>query len=60
MKKNQEKVLVAALCGMVVVAAGAFAVQPALAGKKPAVSTQHSQLVSTVAFADRDQVVRVY
>lgn len=31
MNKQQEKVLVAALCGLVVVAAGAFAVQPAMA-----------------------------
>ncbi|MET3926235.1 SH3 domain-containing protein [Devosia sp. 2618] len=31
MNKQQEKVLVAALCGMVMVAAGAFAVQPAMA-----------------------------
>jgi uncharacterized protein YraI len=31
MNKQQEKVLVASLCGLVVVAAGAFAVQPAMA-----------------------------
>ena len=31
MNKSQEKVLVASLCGLVVVAAGAFAVQPAMA-----------------------------
>jgi uncharacterized protein YraI len=31
MNKNQEKVLVAALCGIVITAAGAFAVQPAMA-----------------------------
>jgi uncharacterized protein YraI len=31
MNKNQEKVLVAALCGVMVVAASAFAVQPAMA-----------------------------
>lgn len=31
MNKHQEKVLVASLCGLVVVAAGAFAVQPAMA-----------------------------
>lgn len=31
MKKSQEKVLVAMLCGLVVVSAGAFAVQPAMA-----------------------------
>jgi uncharacterized protein YraI len=31
MNKQQEKVLVATLCGLVVAAAGAFAVQPAMA-----------------------------
>ena len=31
MNKHQEKVLVAALCGLVITAAGAFAVQPARA-----------------------------
>lgn len=31
MNRNQEKVLVAALCGLVIAAAGAFAVQPAMA-----------------------------
>ena len=31
MNKKQEKVLVAALCGLVITAAGAFAVQPAMA-----------------------------
>ncbi|KKB82702.1 hypothetical protein VW29_15455 [Devosia limi DSM 17137] len=31
MNKQQEKVLVAALCGLVITAAGAFAVQPAMA-----------------------------
>lgn len=31
MNKQQEKVLVASLCGLVIVAAGAFAVQPAMA-----------------------------
>lgn len=31
MNKHQEKVLVATLCGLVMVAAGAFAVQPAMA-----------------------------
>jgi uncharacterized protein YraI len=31
MNKNQEKVLVATLCGLVIAAAGAFAVQPAMA-----------------------------
>lgn len=31
MNKNQEKLLVAALCGLVVTVAGAFAVQPAMA-----------------------------
>ena len=30
MNKKQEKVLVAALCGLVITAAGAFAVQPAM------------------------------
>ena len=31
MNKRQEKVLVATLCGMIITAAGAFAVQPAMA-----------------------------
>jgi len=31
MNRKQEKVLVAALCGLVITAAGAFAVQPAMA-----------------------------
>lgn len=31
MNKQQEKVLVATLCGLVITAAGAFAVQPAMA-----------------------------
>src|SRR5690349_5148960 len=31
MNKHQEKVLVATLCGLVIAAAGAFAVQPAMA-----------------------------
>ena len=31
MNKQQEKVLVATLCGLVIAAAGAFAVQPAMA-----------------------------
>ncbi len=32
MNKQQEKLLVATLCGLVITAAGAFAVQPAMAG----------------------------
>ncbi|MHA6691492.1 SH3 domain-containing protein [Devosia sp. A449] len=31
MNKHQEKLLIASLCGLVMVAAGAFAVQPAMA-----------------------------
>jgi len=31
MNKQQEKVLIATLCGLVITAAGAFAVQPAMA-----------------------------
>lgn len=35
MNKRQEKVLIAALCGLVIVTAGAFAMQPAMASAKP-------------------------
>jgi len=35
MTRNQEKVLVAALCGLVIAAAGAFAIQPAMATAQP-------------------------
>ncbi|WEK02829.1 MAG: hypothetical protein P0Y65_11470 [Candidatus Devosia phytovorans] len=35
MNKRQEKLLIATLCGLVIVSAGAFAVQPAMAKAKP-------------------------
>jgi FtsH-binding integral membrane protein len=36
MNKHQEKVLLAMLCGLVITAAGAFVVQPALATSQSA------------------------
>nr|WP_314261422.1 hypothetical protein [uncultured Devosia sp.] len=35
MNKRQEKVLIAALCGLVIVSVGAVAMQPAMANAKP-------------------------
>jgi hypothetical protein len=46
MNKRQEKVLVAMLCGLVIVSAGAFAVHPALA------SASHTSQVERVATLD--------
>lgn len=40
MNKSQEKLLVASLCGLIVVATAGFAVQPALADHEAAMSRQ--------------------
>jgi hypothetical protein len=47
MTKHQEKLLVAALCGLVIAAAGAFAVQPAMANNNQAISSIQHVMVST-------------
>lgn len=52
MNKRQEKVLVATLCGLVIVSAGAFAVQPALAK-----SSQQPVLVSSIQSVTVSSVV---
>jgi hypothetical protein len=44
MSKNHEKLLVAALAGIIIVGAGAFAVQPVLAGKTTRPSTELASL----------------
>lgn len=51
MNKHQEKVLVAALCGLVVTAAAAFAVQPAMAA-----GYQVEQLARVTGVAHWDQL----
>ncbi|UYN99654.1 MAG: hypothetical protein KIT02_17420 [Devosia sp.] len=51
MKKSQEKVLVATLCGLIVAAAGAFAVQPAMAA-----GYQVDTLAKVTSVADWDQL----
>lgn len=51
MNKQQEKVLVAALCGLVITAAGAFAVQPAMAAGYPV-----DQLAQVTGVAHWDQL----
>lgn len=51
MNRNQEKVLVAALCGLVIAAAGAFAVQPAMAA-----GYQVDQLAKVTGVAHWDQL----
>lgn len=51
MNRNQEKVLVAALCGLVITAAGAFAVQPAMAA-----GYQVDQLAQVTGVAQWDQL----
>jgi len=51
MNKQQEKVLVATLCGLVITAAGAFAVQPAMAAGYPV-----DQLAQVTGVAHWDQL----
>jgi len=51
MNKQQEKVLVAALCGLVITAAGAFAVQPAMAA-----GYHVDQLAQVTGVADWDKL----
>jgi hypothetical protein len=46
MNKRQEKLLVAMLCGLVIVSAGAFAVQPAMAKSGQPVLISSVQSVS--------------
>ncbi|MDB5614051.1 MAG: hypothetical protein JWQ22_1704 [Devosia sp.] len=49
MNKHQEKVLVATLCGLVITAAGAFAVQPAMAKSNQPVTIPVQHLMVTTA-----------
>lgn len=51
MNKRQEKVLVATLCGLVIAAAGAFAIQPAMAA-----GYQVDQLARVTGVAHWDQL----
>ena len=51
MNKHQEKVLVATLCGLVITAAAAFAVQPAMAAGYPV-----DQLAQVTGVAHWDQL----
>ena len=51
MNKQQEKVLVATLCGLVIAAAGAFAVQPAMAA-----GYQVDQVAQVTGVAQWDQL----
>lgn len=51
MNRQQEKILVAALCGLVISAAGAFAVQPAMAA-----GYQVDQLAQVTGVAHWDQL----
>lgn len=51
MNKAQEKVLVATLCGLVIAAAGAFAIQPAMAAGYPV-----DQLAKITGVAHWDQL----
>ncbi|SEP78008.1 hypothetical protein SAMN05428969_0872 [Devosia sp. YR412] len=46
MNKRQEKLLVAMLCGLIMVSAGAFAVQPAMAKNAQPVFASSVQHVS--------------
>lgn len=51
MNKNQEKLLVAMLCGLVITAAGVFAVQPAMAA-----GYQVDELAQVTGVAPSDQL----
>lgn len=51
MNRNQEKLLVAMLCGLVIVSAGAFAVQPAMAAGYPV-----DQLARVTGVAEWDRL----
>ena len=51
MNKNQEKLLIAMLCGIVITAAGAFAVQPAMAA-----GYQVDELAEVTGVAQWDQL----
>ena len=51
MNKSQEKLLVATLCGLVIVSAGAFAVQPAMAA-----GYQVDELAQVTGVAQSDQL----
>ena len=49
MNRQQEKLLVAALCGLVITAAAGFAVQPAMAGTPVHLPSPQTTMVSASA-----------